>query len=129
MAQNVCQPQSVNSGLLFVFNAIDCLFCRCFQVGHIYTSSGSFYIQPVENYTNENTNILHKITREKINPDGMVFKATNVDGGDSRGSSEEVTEDARESNCDACNNKGEYNGRCSRAISVSSQQIPVNATS
>ncbi|XP_055309435.1 A disintegrin and metalloproteinase with thrombospondin motifs 9-like isoform X3 [Sitodiplosis mosellana] len=34
--------------------------------GHIYTSSGSFFIQPVEKYTLDNQNILHKITREKL---------------------------------------------------------------
>lgn len=36
------------------------------QCGHIYTSSGSFFIEPFETYTLENQNILHKITREKL---------------------------------------------------------------
>lgn len=35
-----------------------------FQRGHIYTSSGSFFIEPVEEYTIDNQNILHKISRE-----------------------------------------------------------------
>ncbi|XP_031637497.1 A disintegrin and metalloproteinase with thrombospondin motifs 9 isoform X2 [Contarinia nasturtii] len=34
--------------------------------GHIYTSSGSFFIQPIEKYTLDNQNILHKITRETL---------------------------------------------------------------
>ena len=45
------------------------MFSFCFlllQRGHIYTSSGSFFIQPVEKYTLDNQNILHKITREKL---------------------------------------------------------------
>ncbi|KAJ6633267.1 A disintegrin and metalloproteinase with thrombospondin motifs 9 [Pseudolycoriella hygida] len=33
--------------------------------GHIKTSTESFFIQPVEQYTVENPNILHKITRER----------------------------------------------------------------
>lgn len=36
------------------------------QRGHIYTSSGSFFIEPVEEYTLDNQNILHKISREKL---------------------------------------------------------------
>lgn len=52
------------------------------QRGHIYTSSGSFFIEPVEEYTLNNPNILHKISREKlplnkrnfaIQPDGKSF--------------------------------------------------------
>lgn len=34
-----------------------------FQSGEIRTSSGSYFIRPVENYTNENTNILHAMYR------------------------------------------------------------------
>lgn len=37
-----------------------------FQRGHIYTSSGSFFIEPVEKYTIDNQNILHKISRESL---------------------------------------------------------------
>lgn len=37
-----------------------------FQRGHIYTSSGSFFIEPIEEYTIDNQNILHKISREKL---------------------------------------------------------------
>lgn len=36
------------------------------QFGHIYTSYGSFLIQPQEEYTIDNQNILHKISREKL---------------------------------------------------------------
>ncbi|CAD7092139.1 unnamed protein product [Hermetia illucens] len=32
--------------------------------GHIRTTDGSFFIEPVENYTNEDSDILHKIRRE-----------------------------------------------------------------
>lgn len=35
------------------------------QRGHIKTSTESFFIQPVEQYSVENPNILHKITRER----------------------------------------------------------------
>lgn len=43
------------------------------QRGHIYTSSGSFFIEPVEKYTLDNQNILHKISREKLPIDKMDF--------------------------------------------------------
>lgn len=43
------------------------------QRGHIYTSTGSFFIEPVEKYTLDNQNILHKITREKLPIDQMDF--------------------------------------------------------
>lgn len=60
------------------------------QRGHIYTSFGSFFIQPIEEYTNENPNILHKISRENIS--AKVHLQNN---------------DIKESHCDTChNNKG-----------------------
>lgn len=43
------------------------------QRGHIYTSSGSFFIEPIEEYTLDNQNILHKISREKLPMDKMSF--------------------------------------------------------
>lgn len=33
------------------------------QKGHIYTTYGAFFVQPVESYSDENPNVLHKITR------------------------------------------------------------------
>lgn len=44
-----------------------------FQRGHIYTSAGSFFIEPVEEYTTNNQNILHKISREKLPLDKVSF--------------------------------------------------------
>lgn len=44
-----------------------------FQRGHIYTSYGSFFIKPVENYTPSNQNILHKISRDKLPLDKVQF--------------------------------------------------------
>lgn len=41
-------------------------FPSIIQFGHIYTSYGSFLIQPQEEYTIDNQNILHKISREKL---------------------------------------------------------------
>lgn len=102
-----------------------------FQRGHIYTSSGSFFIQPIENYTNENPNILHKISREKLpikridlkNTDSdnkSSFEKNIVDGEDlsnalngslskeDDASIDEIGEDdLRESQCDTCNSTGE----------------------
>lgn len=53
--------------LLFKFNMFFFLsFPILFQRGHIYTSSGSFFIEPVEEYTIDNQNILHKISRESL---------------------------------------------------------------
>lgn len=46
-------------------------FCSLLQRGHIYTSTGSFFIEPIEKYTLDNQNILHKITREKLPIDQM----------------------------------------------------------
>ena len=60
------------------------------QRGHIKTSTESFFIQPVEQYTVENPNILHKITRErKLNDHPLgddIFQG---------------------SQCDTCKDKGE----------------------
>lgn len=55
-----------NTEFLFLFF----LFFKL-QRGHIYTSSGSFFIEPIEKYTLDNQNILHKITREKLPIDQM----------------------------------------------------------
>lgn len=48
------------------------------QLGHIYTSFGSFLIQPEEEYTVGNQNILHKISREKL-PIKYVAKSSDFD--------------------------------------------------
>lgn len=48
-------------------------FVYILQRGHIYTSSGSFFIEPVEVYTVDNQNILHKISREKMPVDKIHF--------------------------------------------------------
>lgn len=56
-------------------------FHLCFvysQLGHIYTSFGSFLIQPEEEYTVGNQNILHKISREKL-PIKYVAKSSDFD--------------------------------------------------
>lgn len=52
----------------FLHNSIHfVIFCLFnLQFGHIYTSFGSFFIQPEEEYSVDNQNILHKITREKL---------------------------------------------------------------
>lgn len=48
------------------------------QFGHIYTSFGSFFIQPEEEYTVDNQNILHKISREQL-PIKYVAKSGDFD--------------------------------------------------
>lgn len=97
-----------------------------FQRGHIYTSSGSFFIQPVENYTNENPNILHKISREKLPIKRIDLKNTDSENkssieknmvdnedqsnalNDSLSKEDELDDDdLRESQCDTCNSTGE----------------------
>lgn len=66
-------------------------FLHWSQRGHIKTSTESFFIQPVEQYTVDNPNILHKITRERKiidHPLGDdIFQGT--------------------SQCDTCKDKGE----------------------
>lgn len=54
------------------------LFSVYSQFGHIYTSFGSFFIQPEEEYTVDNQNILHKISREKL-PIKYVAKSSDID--------------------------------------------------
>lgn len=49
------------------------------QRGHIYTSTGSFFIEPVEEYSTDNQNILHKISRER-QPLDKVNLAMHRDG-------------------------------------------------
>lgn len=49
-------------------------FLFSLQRGHIYTSSGSFFIEPVEEYTTNNQNILHKISRENLPLDRVNFE-------------------------------------------------------
>lgn len=48
-------------------------FIGFFQRGHIYTSFGSFFIEPIEDYTIDNQNILHKISREKLPLEKVQF--------------------------------------------------------
>lgn len=95
------------------------------QFGHIYTSSGSFFIQPEEQYTVDNQNILHKITREKIpiirnhsnrNQNGNIVDGIFIDDIEEiqheteskmpNTKSTDDEDDKRESLCDACSNKG-----------------------
>lgn len=65
------------------------LFFRS-QRGHIKTSTESFFIQPVEQYTVENPNILHKITRERKIIDHPL--------------SDDIFQGSQ---CDTCKDKGE----------------------
>lgn len=65
---------SINIAFLIQSNKFRWLcFFRPPQRGHIYTSSGSFFIEPIEPYTPHNQNILHKISREKLPIDKVQF--------------------------------------------------------
>lgn len=91
-----------------------------FQSGHIYTSSGSFLIEPQEKYAAENQNILHKITREKKlmvrnHSSGKIMDDIVLDDveeirhdSESKAAEAKPTDDdeKRGSLCDACNNEG-----------------------
>lgn len=65
----MCERNDAFENWNFIFDFISpeiFLLLSFFQRGHIYTSSGSFFIEPIEEYTTDNQNILHKISRESL---------------------------------------------------------------
>lgn len=52
--------------MVFFFKKYVNLFPAHIQSGHIYTSTGSYFIAPIESYTAENQNVLHKISHEDM---------------------------------------------------------------
>ena len=68
------------------------------QKGHIRTSSGSYFIQPIEKYTNENTNIKHAFYRLPYTP-----RETERDE-----QTEKESTDKSKIHCDLPDSHGEY---------------------